>query len=102
MPDLSKVYRCPVTGRFYDPLRVRRDLLSRDFNKLVADRAANEGDLVTVGRAALGLSEIDAETGAGWTDAAVLDALTSFTEYLAGKDETAQNSPTSAPCTDCP
>ncbi len=104
--DLTKAYQCPVTGRFFDPLRVQRKLLSAgDVNAWITETprsAESEEKLISAARDALSLSPIDAETGAGWTDSVVLDSLDRFTVFLAGKDETEQTSPTSAPCTGCP
>lgn len=100
-PDLSKAYSCPITGRYYDPLRCHRELLSEpDLNVWIAND--DHGRLVPHARKVFGLPEIDPATGFGWTESMVLAALGCFTEYLQGKDERAQNSSSSAPCTDCP
>lgn len=90
-----EIYKCPVTGRYYDPLRVRRALLA------VADWDDDEA-LTAVARSALGLAPIDPETGAGWLDAEAYAALSHFTDWLEKKDVTAKNWPTSAPSTACP
>lgn len=103
LPDLSKAYRCPVTGRFYDPLRAWRDLLAKSAGEVNAWVAAGDEDRLTaLAREVLSLPGVDPETGAGFTDAVAFDALGALTEYLAGKERPAQTSPTSAPCTGCP
>lgn len=99
--DLSKAYRCPVTGRYYDPLRVWRDLLAESqVNQWIT--TADEGHLIPLARKVLALPDIDPVTGDGFLDETVLTALARVTEYLAGKGERARTSPSSAPCTDCP
>lgn len=110
-----QVYRCPVTGRYLDPLAARRSMFAAakgrgGFNGAVADarspdegvRAAGEERLVAAGRAALGLPPIDPKTGEGVTDAVAMEALTAFTRWLSGKGGTARGGPSGAPCTDCP
>ena len=108
-----QIYTCPITGRKYDPLAVKRSLAiaSRGgFNAAVADsrstdaviRASGQERLVTYARSALSLLPINPETGVGWLDVVVLDAITAFTRWLAGKGGRVQSGPNSAPCTDCP
>lgn len=107
------VYLCPVTGRHFDPLAVKRALVvatRNRFNQACADSASKdpvvaadaESVIVAGGRAAFGLRPIDPQTGDGTVDADVIEAVRAFTRWLRGKGPTAQNSPTSAPCTDCP
>ncbi len=57
--DLSKAYQCPVSGRFYDPLRVRRELFERSgdqVNTWISE--SREGPLVQLARAAFGLKDL--------------------------------------------
>ena len=101
-----QIYKCPVTGRDYDPLAVRRKLTLASkgtFNGIVS-RLKSKDDLestqaldeyITIGRKALDLE-------ATVLDASVYDSLTAFTHYLRGKGQRVQNGPTFAPCTDCP
>lgn len=107
-----RVYQCPNTGRFYDPLALRRSLVIGSkgrFNDSARDMrdpdpvksAAATETIVAAGRTAFGLDPIDSETGEGVPDADVIEAVTAFTGWLAGKDETAQSGPNSAPCTGC-
>lgn len=104
------VYQCPVTGRFYDPLAVKRGLAVRGgFNAAVAEsqspdeqtRAAGEEKLVAASRKAFGFAPVDPKTGEGVTDAVALEALTAFTRWLKGKGETALGGRNDAPCTAC-
>lgn len=111
-----QVYTCPVTGRKYDPLQVKRDLARaargwEAYNRVVAENAnkgdqvaqpAAEGQLVGFARAAFGLKPIDPKTGDGVLDAVVLEALTAFTRWLLGKSETAGGTRPAEPCTGCP
>lgn len=105
------VYTCPVTGRKYDPLAVRRAIgraSGHKFNDLCADMAsadpatrdAAEESLVRVARAALGLPAVG-QDGSGVLDADAYDALVAFTEYLRGKGRRARSTPDSSPCTGC-
>lgn len=101
--DLSKVYQCPVTSRFYDPLRVQRDLFrlsAGEVNDWI--RSGDRDNLITLARKVFGLPDIDPVTGRGVLDAEVIEVLDRYTEWLSGKVETVQISPTSVPCTDCP
>lgn len=110
-----QIYRCPKTGAFHDPLMVKRRLLiysKGGLNAAIAtwndekadpvEKGKAEEVLVRAGRDAFGYPAIDAPTGKGIVDATVLEAVTDFTIWLRGKGETVQNTPTSAPCTDCP
>ena len=101
------IYTCPVTGRKYDPLALKRAIVRAskgDFNALVRavpDDAAVE-KLTAIARVAMGLNPIDVETGAGVLDADAYEALLAFTLWLKGKGPRAQSGPDSTPCTDCP
>jgi hypothetical protein len=110
-----RVYKCPLTDRYHDPLAARRAMLARaggaaKFNEAIKDsrsadpdvRDRGEAALVAAGRAALGLEPVDPRTGAGVPEAVVLEALTAFTRWLAGKGETVPAGPSGAPCTGCP
>lgn len=102
-----------INGTFYDPLSVRRALISATRNGLNAlidkyrngdetERANAEGLLVSASRAAFGLPAVDPKTGQGITDSTALAVLTAYTKWLKGKGSTARITPTPAPCTGCP
>lgn len=109
----ARIYQCPVTQQFYDPLAVRRalTLASRPagFNAALQDsrsadeakQADGEARVIAATRAALGLPAIDAKTGKGVPDQVVLDAITAFTRWLAGKGPRPADGSIGAPCTDC-
>ena len=110
-----QIYRDPGTLRFYDPLALKRALLRSArgrFNEAIKtygsdastadEKAQAEAMIVLAGREAFGLKPIDPQTGEGVVDAVVIDAVTAFTRWLKGKDETAQSGPNSVPCTGCP
>ena len=107
------IYTCPITQRKYDPLAVRRALVlasKNTFNAVVSrvrsqDAIEHEtamGELIAIGRKALDLPAVDVNTGAGWLDSQVYDAILAFTGFLRKKGLRAQSTPSTAPCTDCP
>lgn len=107
------IYQCPVSGRFHDPLAVKRAVVLASkgrFNDAVAawkgedqvDRANAEAVLVTAARAGLGLPPVDPKTGQGVTDAQAIEALTAFTKWCRGKGQRAASTHDSRPCTGCP
>jgi hypothetical protein len=106
------IYRDPITGVMYDPLKVHRKLVvgsRNEINKWLADHR-NSDDLVSLAaeekllpviRAAFDLAPID-PTGRGITDAHALAVLERFLEYAQGKEKRGQDSPTGSPCAVCP
>jgi hypothetical protein len=107
-----QIYTCPITGRAYDPLSVRRAIITaskNQFNSIVGrvrskDKLESEtaiGEVIAIGRKALTLEPVSTK-GDGILDSQVYDAITAFTVYLTKKGLRERKRPTSAPCTDCP
>jgi len=105
------IYLCPVTNRYYDPLRLRRELrlsaedYGAEFNELLdrarLDDAKAEAALYSICRAAFALPPVH-PSGAGFTDATVADALEAFLRWQRGKGQRERHSPDAAPSTALP
>ena len=85
-----EVYQCPVTKKFLDPFRVLAGLhhyAANKFNELVKDQSnpTTALKLAVVGRKVMELEPVDPQTGAGFPDAVVLNAVEKFVEYVKGK-----------------
>lgn len=80
-----KIYQCPATGRYYDPLVLKRSLLAAakgQYNRAVAEYPDEKARsiLLTAGRVAF-----ETEDPTSVPDETVLDAVTAFSKYLTAK-----------------
>lgn len=108
----QEIYRDPLTGTAYDPLRVHRRLVvgsKNEFNLWLRDHRgedelkalAADDKILPVVRDAFGLPPVSPD-GGGITDAQAFMILERYLEYARGKGQRGQPSPASSPCADCP
>lgn len=109
----SMIYKCPVTGYWFDPLAIQRRLLvgskgnintwikeQRGEDELIALEA--EERMLPVIRAAFGLVEVDKASGSGHPTELVLNTLTHYLQWAEAKKVKGQTSQLESPCVDCP
>lgn len=88
------LYRCPLTGHYYDPHVLHRTLYPDAEpvpTPVMIDRARHVLTLPAVTR-----------SGCGYSEEQVLAALTGFGEWLEKKSSTGARSPIAAPSTGVP
>lgn len=88
-PDLSHLWRCPLTGAYHDPRVLQRSLCALD--PFTVDGI----------RSALGATPVS-RWGTGHPEEHVEKAYLAFQEWLEGKGMTERSSPTSAPSMESP
>ena len=109
----KNIYRCPVTGAYYDPLGVQRKLLlgsKGQVNSWLADQRggdelaslAAEEKLLPLIRSSFALPDLDSRTGEGSGTAVCLKVLECYLLWADEKKEMGQPSPNVLPCSDCP